>query len=177
MANVPDRIRTFVLDGVPVASGVVAIADSWACTNPALGRGISIGLLHALALRDTLRSTGLDDPIALAEAFHAGTTASVEPWYRATVRIDRGRLAEMQALREHAEYVSDDPQVAIPQAFYRAAWRDPDLLRAFLEVATLLATPDEILARPGIFDKVLEHAEGGNPFEVPTREELTALVA
>ena len=177
LANVPDRIRTFVLDGVPVASGVLAVADSWACTNPALGRGISIGLLHALALRDTVRSTGLDDPIALAVAFHDVTTSTLEPWYRATVQVDRGRLAEMHALAQRGEFASDDPQVAIPQAFYRGAWRDPDLLRAFLEVATLLATPNDVMARPGIFDKVLEHAEGGNPFEMPTRDELVALVA
>jgi 2-polyprenyl-6-methoxyphenol hydroxylase-like FAD-dependent oxidoreductase len=48
MARIPDRHRSLVVDGEPVATGVVAVADSWACTNPSVGRGITIGLLHAL---------------------------------------------------------------------------------------------------------------------------------
>ncbi len=59
MAGLADRIRTFHVDGAPVATGVAAVADSWSCTNPAVGRGISIGLLHVLALRDTLRDGGV----------------------------------------------------------------------------------------------------------------------
>ena len=176
MAGLADRIRTFVVDGTPVATGVIAVADSWSCTNPAVGRGISIGTLHVLALRDTLRTVGLDDPAALAEEFHEVTTATVEPWYRATVELDRGRLAEMVGLREHGEYAPDDPTFAIGQAFYRGAFQDPELLRGFAEVGTMLAMPDEILARPGIFDKVLAYAGCDDPFPSPSREELMALV-
>ena len=45
------------MEGRPVATGLVAVGDSWACTNPSIGRGASIGLLHAVALRDVLRET------------------------------------------------------------------------------------------------------------------------
>jgi 2-polyprenyl-6-methoxyphenol hydroxylase-like FAD-dependent oxidoreductase len=86
MARLEDRYRGFVVDGKPVATGVVALADSWACSNPANGRGTSVGMLHALVLRDQLRAAGLDDPAAFAEAFHAATAETVEPWYRATRR-------------------------------------------------------------------------------------------
>ncbi|HEY5154179.1 MAG TPA: hypothetical protein VIJ47_05560, partial [Acidimicrobiales bacterium] len=177
MANLADRIRTFYVDGAPSATGVVAVADSWSCTNPAVGRGISIGLLHILALRDTLRVTGVDDQAGLAAAFHEVTTSEVEPWYRATVQLDRGRLAEMVALREVGEYVTDDPMAAIGQAFFRGAWSDPDLLRGFLEVGTMLASPDEIMARPGVFEKVLGLGDLGEPFPSATREELLTLVS
>ena len=37
MARLEDRYRGFVVDGMPVATGVVAVADSWACSNPAKG--------------------------------------------------------------------------------------------------------------------------------------------
>src|SRR5262249_24961190 len=50
MAKIEDRRRTFVVDGAPVATGVLPVADSWACTNPSLGRGCSIGFMHAVAL-------------------------------------------------------------------------------------------------------------------------------
>ncbi len=39
----------------PVATGVVAIGDAAACTNPSVGRGASIALLHATCLRDVVR--------------------------------------------------------------------------------------------------------------------------
>jgi flavin-dependent dehydrogenase len=48
IAGIEDRYRRLVVDGEPVATGVVAVGDAWACTNPSLGRGASIGLLpHA----------------------------------------------------------------------------------------------------------------------------------
>ena len=97
MAKIEDRHRRFTVDGVPVATGVAAVADSWACTNPSLGRGAPLGLLHCLALRDTLRATGVDDPAAFSAAWARATDAAVEPWYRATLSFDRHRLAEIDA--------------------------------------------------------------------------------
>ena len=43
MAKIEDRQRTYVVDGTPVVTGVLPLADAWACTNPSVGRGISIG--------------------------------------------------------------------------------------------------------------------------------------
>ena len=39
---------------------MLALADSWACTNPSLGRGASIGMLHVCALRDVIREVDLE---------------------------------------------------------------------------------------------------------------------
>ena len=52
MAGIMDRHRRFVVDDRPVATGVCAVGDAWACTNPSAGRGISVGLVHAQQLRD-----------------------------------------------------------------------------------------------------------------------------
>lgn len=41
-----------------------------------------------------------------------------------------------------------------------AAWTDPDVLRGFAEIASLLAMPDEVLARPGMFERVIEVGAG-----------------
>ena len=51
MAGIEDRQRQLVVDSVPVVTGLVAVGDAWACTNPSLGRGASIGALHACVLR------------------------------------------------------------------------------------------------------------------------------
>ncbi len=47
MSGIVDRHRRLVVDGTPVVTGLVAVGDSACCTNPSLGRGITMGLLHA----------------------------------------------------------------------------------------------------------------------------------
>jgi 2-polyprenyl-6-methoxyphenol hydroxylase-like FAD-dependent oxidoreductase len=97
MGGILDRYRRFVVDGVPVATGIVSVGDSWACTNPALGRGITMGFMHALGTVEVLQQN-LDNPLALALAQDSMTETRVTPWYRNTVDIDRTRIARFNAL-------------------------------------------------------------------------------
>jgi 2-polyprenyl-6-methoxyphenol hydroxylase-like FAD-dependent oxidoreductase len=55
MSGIVDRYRRFVVDGSPVATGFLAVADAWACTNPSAGRGLTVGFMHAVRLRDAMR--------------------------------------------------------------------------------------------------------------------------
>ncbi len=166
MAKIEDRHRSFVADGQPVATGIAAVGDSWACTNPSVGRGSTIGLLHAVALRDCLRdSTG--DPLAFAQAWNDATLQTVEPWYRATLSYDRHRLGEIEAQRGGAVYESDDPAYAITKALEFGAMSDPDLMRAYLSVVSMTALPDDAIAAPGVFDKILAIGDDWRDAEVP----------
>lgn len=179
MAKIEDRIRNPNPDGRPVATGIVAVADAWACTNPSLGRGASIGMMHAQLLRDCLRAVGTDSPAALHESFSEATTREVEPWYRSTLAFDRHRLAEMKALAAGRTYEPEDPTFGLAKAMRASVLADPDCFRNFLDVAGVLATPAEVLSRPGAFDRFVEY--GGDwrerPALGPTRDELVALVA
>jgi hypothetical protein len=179
MAKIEDRHRRFVVGGEPVATGVVAVADSWACTNPSLGRGITMAMIHTLALRDLLRRTTKDDPVSVARAWDEATTATVEPWYRATVAFDRHRLAEIDSEIRGEPYRPDDPEWEMAQGLQYAATRDPDCFRAFLALVGMLETPQEALARPGVLDAVVDvgAAWSGVPVFGPTRDELMAVVA
>lgn len=178
MAKIEDRYRRYVVDGTPVATGFVAIADAWACTNPSLGRGAAIGMIHAQALRDHLRGAELDDPVAAALSFDEVTMATVEPWYRSTVAFDRHRLAEMQAQIEGVPYVTEDPTWEITHALQHAAGRDPEAFRGLLGIAGVLDTPAEVLAGGSLFARVLEHGAGwrDEPAPGPSRAELLALI-
>jgi hypothetical protein len=60
-------------------TGLVAAGDAWSCSNPSFGRGASLGMLHGLTRRNTLREAGAEDPYSLAAAFHAATAEVVEP--------------------------------------------------------------------------------------------------
>ena len=179
MARLEDRYRGFVVDGNPVATGVVAVADSWACSNPANGRGASIGMLHALTLRNQLRVVGVDDPAAFAGAFHAATAETVEPWYRATLTSDRHRLGEVEAGIRGASYDSPDPAYQLEKALDATFAQDPECLRANFDIRFVLRTPEEVFARPGLRDRVLQLGSGWRderPFG-PDREQLLALAS
>jgi hypothetical protein len=178
MARLADRFRGFAVDGQPVATGVVPAADSWACSNPANGRGASIGMLHALTLREQLRAVGLADPAAFAAAFHAATAETVEPWYRATLTSDQHRLGEIEAGLRGAPYDPPAPAYQLEKALNRAAQQDPQCLRALLAIGLVLRTPEQVFADTGLRDETLKLGAGWRdtpPFG-PSREQLLALI-
>ena len=179
LAGIEDRDRNLMVDGIPVVTGVVAAGDAWACSNPSVGRGASIGMLQAVVLRDTIAATGLDDPWAFACSFHDSTAEVVEPWYRDTLAADRHRLAEIDALVAGTEYRPRDPAWEVSQAFGAAAFKDPDCLRGFISAAMVLSREKDVMARPGLLDKVTALGAGwrDEPVPAPSRDELLSIVA
>jgi 2-polyprenyl-6-methoxyphenol hydroxylase-like FAD-dependent oxidoreductase len=153
-AGVLDRYRRFVVDGRPVATGVVAVGDAWACTNPSAGRGVTVGLLHAQLLRDVIRSE-FDDPEGFVRAWDSVTEGQVAPYYWSQIAADRARFAQMDALRRGATAPPPDPTAA---AISAAMMRDPDVFRGVIEAGTCLALPEEVFSRPGLMEKVQAHA-------------------
>jgi 2-polyprenyl-6-methoxyphenol hydroxylase-like FAD-dependent oxidoreductase len=179
MAGIEDRHRRLVVDGEPVAMGVVAVGDSWACTNPSLGRGTSIGLLHARGLRDLLREVDPGEAEKLVRRFDELTAATVEPLYRLTLWYDRHRLAEIDADIAGDTYRTDDRRWSVSKATFAAGLADPEIARGYQSLASLLTTPTELLAEPGLLDRII--ALGMNapryPIPGPDRRELLAAVA
>ncbi len=155
-AGVLDRYRRFVVDGRPVATGVAAVGDAWACTNPSAGRGITVGLLHAQRLRDTVRSH-LGDPERFAYAWDEVTECDVAPFYWNQITADRARVAQMNALRAGEDPPAPDPGA---KAMAAAMLRDPEVFRGMLEISGCLALPEEVFARPGFMEKVQAHTRG-----------------
>jgi 2-polyprenyl-6-methoxyphenol hydroxylase-like FAD-dependent oxidoreductase len=176
MSGAVDRSRRFVVDGAPVVTGMLTIADAAACTNPSVGRGMSLGLLHTVVMRDVVREH-LADPAALALAFHAATVEQLDPWHQATKDLDRARIAEMRATIEGSE-LEPTPEAQIAAALAGATSFDADALRWFSELLTCLTLPMELFARPGVFERVLELAPQVPPPAQygPDRNQLLELV-
>ena len=164
MAKLEDRRRRLVVDGEPVATGIVAVGDAWACTNPSLGRGAALGLLHACALRDLLREIAPSDRRGFALRWQEVTDATVGPWYDATVAYDRNRLADMRAARTGATRDAD-PVWETTKALQKAAAVDPDALRAFVSVVSVQELPMPAMTSvPDLFERVGRLASGiGEP--------------
>jgi 2-polyprenyl-6-methoxyphenol hydroxylase-like FAD-dependent oxidoreductase len=178
ISKIEDRRRRFVVDGSPVATGILAVGDSWACTNPSLGRGASLGVLHAVALRDLLRADSAADPLDLVERWDAVTEAQLRPWYDATLFVDRHRLREIEAFIAGEPYEPDDARWELEKSLQAASGKDPACLRAVLAIASCLELPDVALSG-GVAERAL--SLGGDwreePSLGPNREELLSLLS
>ena len=74
--------------------------------------------------------------------------------------------------------MSDDPQFPIVQALIEGAKHDPEIMRAFVSIGTMLATPEELFKDATLFEKVLQYANAEiAEDDFPSREELLKLVA
>lgn len=178
MAGLIDRCRRLVVRGRPVATGVAAVADAWRAPIHRWA-GVSCSGCCMPSACDVARAE-LDDPLHFALAWDQVTEAELMPWYRATVAVDRVRLAQIEALRMGKEPEPPlDPTAAMGAALVTAMAYDADVFRGFLEVVGCLALPREVLARPGFADRVMEVARSNEPRRTPgpTREELLELLA
>jgi 2-polyprenyl-6-methoxyphenol hydroxylase-like FAD-dependent oxidoreductase len=161
-------------------TGVLSLGDAWACTNPSMGRGMSLGLAHAAVLRRVVREAG-DDPAGLVAAYAAATETELRPWYESTVLVDRARRAQIEALRAGRALPAPPPEylgARVGAALPAAMSHDADVFRGGLEIAACLSLPRDVFTRPGFADRVFAAAAGATPTAFgPDREELLTLVA
>ena len=158
MTRLEDRRRTLCPHGRPVVTGVVPVADAWASTNPTLGRGTTLALLHAVALRDTIRDVGLADPVRFATAWHDTTERDLGPAYDAVITADRHRLAEIDAAVAGSAYDGDDVAWRAYRMLEDVAHLDADLLRGWFRIAGLVASGTDVFSEPGFLRRLARAA-------------------
>jgi 2-polyprenyl-6-methoxyphenol hydroxylase-like FAD-dependent oxidoreductase len=151
MARLRNRIRRFVVDGAPVATGLAVIGDAAIATNPLYGKGCTTGGIAAVALTECVNEHGTDLD-AFAHALHARLTSDVEPHYTSSQRQDAGAAAV-----RHAEMhgTPADPAAAgirdfIVNGLIPATRVDPDVFRAFFRGFNLLESPEVLMADPRV---------------------------
>jgi hypothetical protein len=134
-----------------------------------------MAVLHALCLRDLVREAATDDAFTFASRWDQVTASEVEPLFRDTLRFDRHRLAQIEAEIAGVPYETDDSEWQLGEALRAGASTDPDLLRAYASLRSMLARDDDVIATPGVVDKA--RAMGPpEPAPGPTRAELIAIV-
>ncbi|HET8750416.1 MAG TPA: hypothetical protein VFM42_06715, partial [Sphingomicrobium sp.] len=182
MSGVVDRCRRFSNGDGPFVTGFAAIADAWVCTNPSAGRGMTVGMLHARQLRDSVRRFA-DDPCQLVRDFDERTECDIKPWYDAQIAVDRMRFSAMEASRAgRAPPVPADQLTRDLMLLHAAMLADGELFRLGLEYIATLSTAQEIMDRPGVRERMKialdEMSRDGRPaMPGPSREQLLALVA
>lgn len=160
MAGLLNRWRDHVVDGRPVATGVLPVGDSVLCTNPLYGRGCSTAFWSAHLMADAVAAHA-DDPYAMALAYDASLRAEIFPWYRSGVEQDAEARRVAAAL-----LAGDDPDGdgSDPRTFMRSVLRegllpatrcDVVVLRAFFRGLNLLSSPDALLKDADVNARVL----------------------
>ena len=77
--------------GQPRVTGLLAVGDSVCTTNPAGGRGLTLGMLGAARLVDAVAS---EPPERWAATMDAWTATELRPWFDEHVLADARQLAE-----------------------------------------------------------------------------------
>src|SRR5215467_4419161 len=167
MSGIVDRHRRTVVDGTPVLTGLLTVGDSACCTNPSLGRGMTMGLMHAAGTAEII-ANHLGDPVTLALEHDQMTQARVTPWYQNTVMFDRARKDQIDApLDGRPAPETPGPIAQFQQAFGVAMLYDPDVFRGMMEFISMMALPEQVFARPGFGDRVAAIAGGHEAFAPP----------
>ncbi|MBC2904688.1 FAD-dependent oxidoreductase [Streptomyces cupreus] len=175
MGGTESRRRTYIVDETPVVTGLVAVGDSWATTNPQNGMGMTMGVRHALLLRESLRKFGPYNPVELAQHFDRDTKELLEPIWRGSLNWDEHRLAEIDAEIRGESYTTDDGDWNLRSMLDAVRLRDPWVLRSYAEVGCMLAGPAEVLARPGLVERISELGAGGPCYAYPGLDRVQLL--
>jgi 2-polyprenyl-6-methoxyphenol hydroxylase-like FAD-dependent oxidoreductase len=178
--GVVNRLRAVVRAGVPVATGVLSVGDAWATTSPALGRGVTLGLMHAAIVAEAV-ADHVKDPLTLALEYDRLTRQRLLPWYRNTVYLDNHRIAEIAAVIEGRSPRREDTDLAgapLRDLLTAMTW-DAGVFRAYLEMIAMLAPPQEIMSRPGLARAIAAAADGRDPWIAPgpTRTEVLKMLS
>jgi 2-polyprenyl-6-methoxyphenol hydroxylase-like FAD-dependent oxidoreductase len=177
MGGLHNTLRRLVVDGSPVASGLLAIGDSVCTTNPTLGRGLSFALWESVALREILEACGgIGTEQALAMDTFVGE--NVAPYYREQAEVDGTRMATLR----HAIFGAPLPDGAgeseerVTYGQVRAAAQfDPTAFRALWRIHGLVQKPLDAYTDPNVVacTRAALRENRGRPAMVqPTRNEL-----
>ena len=176
MTSTSNTIREFVVDDIPAATGLLPFGDAFAFTNPSVGRGVAIGILHSVDVVDEIAPV-LDDPAAVAQLWKVATDRRVRPFVESTIDYDRVRAPEVEAAMEGRVHEHTDPAALGFTAMNNARHRDQFTFEHYRDIATLNATTSDVIAREGVFERILEFgAEPWTPVQ-PTRKELLDAVS
>ncbi|MGW0232190.1 NAD(P)/FAD-dependent oxidoreductase [Actinopolymorpha singaporensis] len=190
MGDLHNTLRRLVVDGTPVASGILAVGDSLCTTNPTFARGIAFALQEVIHLAGAVGEYPVEE---LTKVMDELTSTRIEPWFADQAAIDAARLAALRrelrgtpagpAESAESEWAAGavegaDGRVDLT-SLRQAAGFDPELFRAHVRLLGMLTPAEEVLADPAVVRRVREilGSVGRPPLPDPSDDELAAALA
>ena len=157
-------------DGQPALLGAYWVGDSMSTTNPAAGRGVSLGLKQARTLVQAIVENP-SDPAASSLAFDAWCDANIRPWFEDHVYWDATLLRRFagQDLDLDAKIPSD--------VICATAEVDPSILAGAMPYQGMVATPAVLAPFEERAREILRTGWRPQPAEGPSRDELVDLIS
>lgn len=179
MGSLQNTLRSYARDGEPIVDGLFPVADAYCHTNPVFALGLSMALVHALALARALDES--PDPHAQMLAYLDATHAETAERFRLARDTDDARTRLWRGERvDFTRRTGSYPLFALV-AGGAVAMHDADVFRrvvrrgAFLERTSVLdddaALQERIETR---FAAIM--AAGPAPRPGPSRDDLLAIV-
>ncbi len=167
MTGLLNRLRRFTDDaGAPTVLGFHAIGDCHTTTNPLYGRGCSLAAVQATLLADAAVDHP-GDPAGRAAAYELACAREVEPWYEASVQMDRmGADPSGRGLAGGGGEAGSSDAGKAMGALFAAAATDPILGRAMARLMNLLTLPADLMADPAVLARAAEVM--AHPDDFPT---------
>lgn len=180
MAGLSNRRRRLVVDGRPVAAGMVLVGDASYYTNPALGQGVSLTFWMAQSLAG-LAERARDHPAEIASDYESWVDDELGPRFQQQLRVDReGNRQLLAGLRGEGFVPPTEPNSRFFGAVLALAVGDPDLMNRVRRVGHLLDDPRSLLQDTELREHVaagLENEPGGMIGEGPLpRNQFEAIV-
>jgi len=167
MTGLLNRLRRFAdEDGRPTVLGFHAIGDAHTTTNPLYGRGCSLAAVQATLLVDAAAAHP-GDATARAAAYESACAAQVEPWFDASVQMDR--MGADPTGRGLGAGGDDNPAAKAMGALFAAAATDPILGRAMARLMNLLTLPADLMADPAVQARAMEVMANPDAYPPPTQ--------
>lgn len=156
--------------GAPALPGVFWVGDSMSTTNPAAGRGVSLGLRQAAALLAILAEDATDLGAA-ALRFDSWCELNVKPWYEDHVHWDASLLSRWDG--------NDiDVDAKLPSyVICAAAEVDPSIMAGVGPYVAMMSTPAVLAPFEEKARAVLRTGWRPAYHPGPTRDELAAAIA
>lgn len=181
MGGLHNTLRRLVVDGRPVALGLLAVGDAVCTTNPTFGRGLGVMLRTVVDLAQTLAAHP-DDPRAQALAMDRAVVQHVAPWFGDQAATDAARLGMLRHTVLGAASTSPPPSPRDRVTFAQlrvAAQVDPAAFRALVRSMGMLGHPSDIYGDPALVARVRTVLADPPPpwMRQPTRDELEAALS
>jgi 2-polyprenyl-6-methoxyphenol hydroxylase-like FAD-dependent oxidoreductase len=185
IAGLISRWRDYVVNGRPLAIGVLPVGDAHLATNPLYGRGCTTAFVSAHLLSMAIAQH--QEPEAIAVAHEAAVRAELRPWVMSTMQTDADarRVASAIINGEDPDGDPNDPRTLMRAVFrdgLRPAMRtDAHVLRKFIRNFNLLTPPDTLASDPDFATRVLaafqeREQRAPEPHLGPPRHELLELI-
>ena len=173
--------RNYVVDGCPLAVGLLPVGDSLCTTNPMYGWGASMALTYAFAAVEAA-TAHVDDPTTMAVAYAEAVRTEADDVFRESAAMDRVR-----AYRWRQQEVPEWDRAEVERqelilCIAAGSLRDPVLGRAQLRRGGLLEPPGAVLDDPLVVERAkhtqaILAAKGARPPAVSRAELLEAIAA